>query len=252
MNRRIDLSCDLGESRTAEERAVEIAIWPLITSANVACGGHVGDESSMKAAIDRCREHDVALGAHPSYPDREGFGRRTMAIDSDDLIESLASQLESLRRLGIAKKVELERVKPHGALYNEAQGDARLAAAIVEAVRRVAPHAAVVCADGSEVQRACLDAGIAVVREAFADRRYMPDGSLQPRSEEGSLLLNPKDAVAQALRLAQEGRVTSAGGTSVEVVFETMCAHSDMEGSVQRIGLVRSALTRAGFAIGRR
>jgi 5-oxoprolinase (ATP-hydrolysing) subunit A len=247
--RRIDLSCDLGEALSAEERAIEDAIWPMISAANVACGGHVGDERSMREAIDRCLEHGVTLGAHPSYPDREGFGRRHMEIATEDLVTSLAGQIEALRALGRERGLDVVRVKPHGALYNEAQVDPRLAEAVVAAVRQAIPSAALVSAGGSEVERACASSGLAVVREAFVDRRYLPSGALQPRSAQGSMLLDPEEAAAQALLLAREGRVIACDGTAVAVEFETLCAHSDMPRSVERIGYVRVRLVEAGFSI---
>lgn len=248
--RRIDLSCDLGEARSPEELAVEDEIWPLISAANVACGGHVGDERSMLASIERCLAHGITLGAHPSYPDREGFGRRHIEIATVDLVASLSGQIEALCSLGRKRGLDVVRVKPHGMLYNEAQADARLAEAVAAAVRQSAPAAALVCAGGSEVERACASAGLAVVREAFVDRRYLPSGALQPRSEPGSMLIDPDEAAAQALRLARDDQVIACDGTTVAVEFETLCAHSDMPGSVERIRLVRARLAGAGFVVG--
>jgi UPF0271 protein len=248
--RRIDLSCDLGEAVTEEERSIERAIWPLISSANVACGGHVGDEQTMREAIGLCAEHGVLLGAHPSYPDRDGFGRRHVEIEPDDLVSSLRAQLSALRMLGLERGLEVERVKPHGALYNEAQHDSRLAGAIVAAVRQAAPSAAVVSAGGFAVDSEARKERLAFVREAFVDRRYLADGTLQPRGEEGSLLVDPEDAALQAIRLAESGTVVAADGSEITVAFETLCAHSDMPGSVERIGRVRERLIRAGFTIG--
>lgn len=252
MSRLLDLSCDLGEARSDEERAVESAIWPMISAANVACGGHVGDEESMREAIERCVTHGVSLGAHPSYPDREGFGRRHVDMTTEALVASLSSQIELLRGVALERGIEVERVKPHGALYNEAQKDAALALAIIEAVRRAQPRAAIVCAAGSQVEREALRAGIAVVREAFVDRRYASDGALQPRGEPGSLLLDPEDAAGQAVRLAATGAVVASDGTEVPISFETLCAHSDMPGSAARIQCVLRALGDAGFAVQRR
>jgi UPF0271 protein len=151
----------------------------------------------------------------------------------------------------VERGLEVERVKPHGALYNEAQHDRRLAVAIVAAVRQAAPAAAVVSAGGFAVESDARKEGLAFVREAFVDRRYLADGTLQPRSEKGSLLVDPEDAAMQAIRLAESGTVVAANGSEITVAFETLCAHSDMPGSIERIGRVRERLIRAGFTIGR-
>lgn len=249
MSRLIDLSCDLGEARNDEESAVERAIWPLVSAANVACGGHVGDEQSMREAVGRCVEHGVTLGAHPSYPDREGFGRRHIEITGEELTASLVSQLMLLQGFAKERGRSIERVKPHGALYNEAQRNPQLAGAVVDAVKQAVARAAIVCAAGSAVERVAMGQGLAIVREAFVDRRYMPDGSLQPRSEMGSLLIDPDEAAAQALRLAESGEVVAVDGSVISISFETLCAHSDMVGSVERIGIVVSVLSDAGFRL---
>lgn len=252
MTRTIDLSCDLGEAVSEGERAVESEIWPLVSAANIACGGHVGDEESMRKAIERCAENGVVLGAHPSYPDREGFGRRHIAIRVDELIESLEEQIATLGRLAAEQGLALERIKPHGALYNEAQRETGLAEAVVAACRATAPRAALVCAPGSRSEEAARNAGLAVVREAFADRRYDPDGSLQPRGEAGALLEDPDDTARQAVSLSRSGTVLASDGRSVRIPFDTLCVHSDMKGAVDRIRRVREALAEAGFTISRR
>jgi UPF0271 protein len=249
MSRAVELSCDLGEAVTDSERAVERAIWPMITAANVACGGHVGDVDSMREAIARCLEFEITLGAHPSYPDREGFGRRHVDMTFDDLVSALSAQLDVLRRLAADAGLEVERVKPHGALYNEAQKDDELAAAVLQAVTQTAPGAALVCAAGSAVERACSKSGARIVREAFVDRRYESNGSLQPRAQRNSLLIDPDEAAAQALRLAERGAVIAVDGSEVRIEFETLCAHSDMPGSVDRIRTVRERLEAAGFPL---
>lgn len=251
MNDRVDLSCDLGEARNDEETAVENAIWPLISAANVACGGHVGDEKSMRVAIAKCEDHEVILGAHPSYPDREGFDRKSIEITIEALVSSLSSQLALFRSLAAERRKDIERVKPHGALYNDAHRNSCLAEAVVSSVAQVLPRAAIVCADGSEVDRASREAGLAVVREAFVDRRYLSNASLQPRSEAGSLLTDPEAAADQALRLAASGHVIAADGAVVRLTFETLCAHSDMPGSVERIQRVCARLAAAGFEVRR-
>ena len=227
----LDLSADLGEGSPGEEQ-----IWPLITSANVACGGHTGDEHSMREAARFARQHGVRLGAHPSYPDRENFGRKSLDITPDALRASLISQLESLRSFA-----PIEHVKPHGALYNDAHKNRALAGVIIEAMRELDPTLALVAPDHSQMAAAARAAGTRVIREAFADRRYEPDGSLTPRTIPGSTL-TIEEAAAQAALLAKEGAVLARNGSRVVIAFDTLCIHADMENAVERLRAIRAAV----------
>jgi UPF0271 protein len=229
----IDLSADLGEGSPGEDE-----IWPLITSANVACGGHVGDESSMREAAALARKYGVTLGAHPSYPDRENFGRLPMQMPPDALRASLVSQISALRSFG-----EVRHVKPHGALYNEAHRDFELARVIVEAIRLVDPSIALVAADSSQMAAAARAAETPVIREAFADRRYEADGSLTPRKIAGSTL-TVDEAAAQASLLVREGAVIARDGSRIALRFDTLCIHADMERAADRLRAVHAALVR--------
>ncbi len=226
----IDLSADLGEGAPGEDE-----IWPLIDSANVACGGHTGDLASMTHAAARARELGVRLGAHPSYPDRANFGRKSMTMPAAALRDSLIAQLDALRALA-----PVHHVKPHGALYNDAHRDRRLAEVIVEAVGK---GVAIVCADSSQMAAVARERGVPVIAEAFADRRYRADGSLTPRSEPGSLL-TVEEAAAQAALLAREGVAIAGDGSRVAIRFDTLCIHADMEHAVERLRAVRQALGR--------
>lgn len=228
----IDLSADLGEGSPGEDE-----IWPLIDSANVACGGHVGDEESMRDAVRRAREHGVKLGAHPSYPDREHFGRRSLEIAPDELRDSLIVQISALHALG-----GVQHVKPHGALYNDAHKDRALAEIIVTAIRTVDPNIALVAPDHSQMAAAARDAGMRVIREAFADRRYEPDGSLVFRKIPGSTL-TIDEAAAQASLLARESVVIAHDGSRVPLQFDTLCIHADMERAVERLRAIRASIS---------
>ncbi|MCM2314613.1 MAG: LamB/YcsF family protein [Thermoanaerobaculia bacterium] len=248
----VDLSCDLGEASTPDAVATETAIWPLVTSANVACGGHAGDADSMRAAVVLARRHGVRLGAHPSFPDREGFGRRAVEISDEALVAALVAQLEELHSIAwIEGGVALERVKAHGALYNLAHHDSRLARLLTEATLAVAPGAALVCPAGSAMEHAAGERGLQVVREAFADRRYLPDGALVPRGDRRALLDDPAESAAQALSLATHAMVTADDGSELVVAHETICVHSDMPGAVERLVAIRVALARRGVGIRR-
>ena len=227
----IDLSADLGESAPDED-----AVWPLITSANVACGGHIGDAASMSHAARRARELGVRLGAHPSFPDRENFGRVSMQIAPADLRASLIAQIEALRAYA-----PLRHVKPHGALYNDAHNDVLLAGVIIDAIREVDPDLSIVCSNTSQMATAARAAGTRVIREAFADRRYNADGSLVTRSIAGSLL-TVEEAAEQAALLAKQRAVIARDGSRVSVAFDTICIHADMEHAVDRLRAIRQRL----------
>ena len=229
----IDLSADLGEGAPDEPE-----IWPLITSANVACGGHYGDVDSMTHATRRARELGTHIGAHPSYPDRENFGRKSMSMPPEALRASIIEQIKAL--LDIAGS--LHHVKPHGALYNDAHKDNALAAIVIESIRTVDPTLPIVCSDLSQMAVAARETGTPVIREAFADRRYNADGSLVARSEAGSLL-GVDEAASQAAMLANEGAVIARDGTRIAIPFDTICVHADMEHAVERLRAIRKNLS---------
>ena len=235
---RIEISCDLGEARTEEERAVEARLWTLVDAANVACGGHVGDRESMREAVRAASRNGVILGAHPSFPDREGFGRRPMEIPPDALARSLREQIGVLRGIAEEEGVELRRVKPHGALYNLAHTDEKLASIVAEAVQE-SGWLALVASPGSALLGAGERLGLEVIAEAFGDRRYRNDGSLVPRSEKGALLLDINEAAAQVERLATLGRVVTAAGEEIPIRFATVCVHGDMPDAVARVEAIR-------------
>lgn len=225
----IELSADLGEGSPREDE-----VWPLIDRANIACGGHVGDEQTMREAARLAREHGVITGAHPSYPDREHFGRRSIAIEPPALHHALVAQLQALRAI-----CDVRHVKPHGALYNDAHADRALAGVIADAMIAVDPSLSLVAPDQSQMAVVARERGIAVIREAFADRRYAPDGALVPRSVSGSTL-SVDEAIAQATLLATKGVVIAMDGTRVPIAFDTLCVHADMDGAVERLAALRA------------
>ncbi len=246
----IDLSCDLGEAIDAPSLAVEAAIWPLITSSNIACGGHVGDDDSMRRSVRLALQHGVLIGAHPSYPDREHFGRKSMQLDSATLATALDEQLSALSRIINEEGGDLSHVKPHGALYNDAHHDLEVARIIVAIC--LERQLALVASPGSAVEREAHRAGCSVIREGFADRRYRSDGSLQPRSEVGALILDFDEAVAQALLLATHQTVIASDGGEIELPCQTICVHSDMPGAPERLTRIRAVLLAGGVTPSRR
>ena len=237
----IELSCDLGEAYDAHGREVELAIWPMIDAANVACGGHAGDAESMRAAAAAAADLGVILGAHPSYPDRAGFGRKTMDLPPSALMASLIAQIAALAEIGRRHDVALQRVKAHGALYNDAHRRIELARVIVASMKHVDSTLSIVAAETSAMAVAAREAGLDVIREAFADRRYRDDGALVSRSEPDALL-SVEEAAAQAALLATQGVVITQTGQRLPVEFDTICIHADMAQSFERLKAIRQAV----------
>lgn len=245
--RRIDLNADVGELPGLAE--VEEELLGVVTSVNVACGGHAGDEASMARVVRAALERGVAIGAHPSYPDREGFGRRAMPMLPADLSAAVAAQVSALlavtRRLG----GRLAHVKPHGALYNAAAKESSLALSIAEGVARVAPGVVLVGLAGSAMLEAFESAGFPVAGEAFADRGYERDGTLTPRERPGALKRTAAEAAEQAVSIATRGEVYASDGTPVRVDARTLCLHSDTPGAVDFARTVAARLGEAGVRL---
>jgi 5-oxoprolinase (ATP-hydrolysing) subunit A len=237
----IELSCDLGEASDEKWLAVERELWTLIDAANVACGGHAGDAGSMRDAARTANERGIILGAHPSYPDRENFGRRSMKMDPHELRAALIHQLSTFAAIAAKEDVALQRVKAHGALYNDAHADRALAEVIVEAMKSVDESLSIVAANTSAMALAAREAGIDVIREAFVDRRYMPDGSLVSRKD-ADALLSIDDAAEQAHLLATKHEVIARDGKALVLEFDTLCIHADTPGAVERARAIRARL----------
>lgn len=241
----IDLNADLGESADPDRLALDAALLGVVSSANIACGGHAGDERTMTAVLGAAAAHGVAIGAHPSYPDRPGFGRRPMTLEPAALRRSLAEQLDALRSIADRHGVTVRHVKPHGALYHAAMTDPAVAELVAESAAglRLVGQAGM---PGVEVWRSM---GREVLAEAFADRRYRPDGPLVPRSHAGAMITDPEEAAAQAVRIAVHGRVSAVGGAEVRLRAGTICVHSDTPGALAVAGAVRAGLQAAGVRI---
>jgi UPF0271 protein len=247
----MDLNADLGESFGRWSLGDDERLVEHLTSANLACGFHAGDFRVMEATVELCRRAGVAVGAQPGYPDLLGFGRRPMSFTPDEVESLVRYQIGALEAFCRAHGVEMQHVKPHGALYNQAAADPALATAIARATARFSGGLLLFGLASSEAMAsAAADAGLRFVPEAFADRRYLADGSLQPRSEAGSLLADPAAAAAQAVSIAVDGSVTAADGREVAIRAESLCCHGDTPGAVEIARAVRSGLTEAGVAIG--
>jgi len=245
--RTIDLNADVGE--LPELAGVEEDLLGVVTSVNVACGGHAGDAASMERVVRAALARGVAVGAHPSYPDREGFGRRAMRITPEEVSAAVARQVADF--LAVARRCGawVAHVKPQGALYNAAARDEALARAIAEGVARAAPGVVLVGLAGSVMLRAFADAGFPFAGEAFADRGYEPDGTLTPRGRPGALKGTEDEAAAQAVAIAARGEVVASDGTTVRVAAKTLCLHSDTPGAVGFARAVAARLREAGVGI---
>jgi UPF0271 protein len=240
----VDLNADVGEGC-----GQDAALMPLISSANIACGLHAGDEDSMRAAVQLARDHGVAIGAHPSFPDREHFGRREMQLSPADLHDCIVAQLRSLAAVAAAAGARLRHAKPHGALYNMAARDERLADIVVGALRSVDPSLTVFGLAGSALLKAASRMGLRSLGEAFADRAYRPDGSLVPRDEPGSVLHDESAVAARAVAIVRERGVLAIDGTRISLDAETICVHGDTPGAAVLASRIRDALAAAGIRV---
>ncbi len=240
----VDINADLGEGAGHDEELFE-----LISSANIATGFHAGDSDSMHAAVSAAKKHGVAVGAHPSFFDRENFGRKELKISSPEVFDAVAYQLGVFQAIASAVGVRPNHVKPHGALYNMAVRDRDLADAIARAIKSVDPRLILFAPDKSELARAGEAYALQVAREIFADRNYLNDGWLVPRTRPDALLRDPKEAARRVLRMLREHKVRSVEGRDVEVRGETICVHGDTPGAVEFARELRSQLEREGVRI---
>ena len=247
--RTIDLNADIGESFGRWRLGDDEALLDVVTSANVACGFHAGDPATLVATCRAADLRGVAIGAQVGYRDLAGFGRRFVDVSADDLYADVLYQLAALD--GIARTVgsAVTYVKPHGALYNAVVHHEVQADAVIRAVADYSRELPVVGLPGSTLLAAAAGAGLATVREAFADRGYTAAGTLVPRSEPGALLDDPEEVAARVLRLVREGRVTATDGAEVELEADSVCVHGDSPGAVAMALAVRNALSGAGVRL---
>ncbi len=225
--RSIDVNTDLGESFGAWTMGHDAGVLPFVSSANIACGFHAGDPMTMQRTVRAALDRGVAIGAHPSFPDLQGFGRREMQISAQEVHCIVLYQIGALAAFVRAAGGRLGHVKPHGALYNMAARDPSLADAIADAVRAFDDKLLLVGLAGSELPRAGVRAGLAVAHEAFTDRRYRRDGSLVPRGEPGAVIDDMGAVTAQAVSIARDGCVTADDGSTLRISADTLCLHTD-------------------------
>jgi len=246
---KIDLNCDMGELPEAIADGTQESLMPSLTSVNVACGAHAGDERTMKTTIEQALRWKLAIGAHPGYPDRANFGRLELKLPPYQIAASVFEQVRALAQVAAGCGARLVHVKPHGALYNQAVRDRQIAEAIAEGVARWSRDVVLVGLAGSPMLDVFRNAGFAVAAEAFADRRYEADGTLRSRKFEDALIRNPEEAARQALHIVERGALTACDGTEVSVDAQTLCIHGDTPGAPEIAAAVARILREAGVTL---
>ena len=244
MSRRLDLNADLGEGC-----AFDAELMSVVTSCNIACGGHAGDTASMRTALSLAKENHVAAGAHPSFPDRENFGRTKSTLSGAALEDSLREQVAALKSEADALGVSLTHLKPHGALYNMAALDAGLAESVVAVLRDLLPDAALFGPPSSKLQAAANGHNISFVAEGFADRAYEADGRLRDRTLDGAVIHDAETQSNQALTMATRKEVVTYPGETIALPVETICDHGDTPGAFAAAQSIKATLERHGITL---
>ncbi len=245
----VDLNSDLGESFGAYTIGLDEEVIVHVSSANIACGYHAGDPLVMDRTVAAAKAAGVAVGAHPGFPDRMGFGRRNMACTPEEVRAYVQYQLGALKAFTTAHGVPLQHCKPHGALYNMAAKDPALAEAIVQAIQEVDPQVILLGPSGSALLTAGRKAGLRVASEVFADRAYLWDGSLVPRSLPGAVIHDRDTAIQRSIRMVKEGMVTAINGEEVSITADSICVHGDNPSAVEFVRTIRAALEAEGVII---
>lgn len=249
MKRIVDLNSDLGEGFGLWTMGDDACILQYVTSANIACGFHAGDPQTMLRTVQGAHERKAAVGAHPGYPDLAGFGRRPMSCSPEDVYAFCLYQIGALAAVCRAEGVSLCHVKPHGALYTQSSIDHRLAAAVAHATHDAAPDLILLGLAGTEHEVAAREVGVRFAAEVFADRAYMPDGSLMSRSRTGSVLDDPVTVAARALQIVEDGTVEAEGGVLIAVQADSICLHGDNPAACRIAAAVRDILNEAGVRL---
>ena len=243
----IDFNCDMGESFGVHKLGYDEEVIGYITSANVACGFHAGDPGWMAHTVRIAEENVVGVGAHPSFPDLQGFGRRAMKVEPEEAKNDVKYQVGALQAFTAGKR--LQHVKPHGAMYNQAVNDSALATAICEAILEIDPGLILLALAGSPWLKVAEDMGIRVAREIFADRALNTDGTLVARSIPGSMIHDVDEVAERSVRMVKDGVATAITGEEIEVEADSLCLHGDTPGAVEMVKAVRSELESAGVDI---
>ena len=247
MRRSIDLNADLGEDESPQGIKRELALMKLISSCNIACGGHAGSPASMERMLNAAKASNVMAGAHPSYPDRKNFGRQSMEISHSQLRSSLQDQINLLMKISTRCGASLKHLKPHGALYNDAQNIGTLAELLVKLAGR--SRLAIVGMSGSFVDNMARKHRVKFIAEAFVDRRYDDESRLVSRNEERALIVDKSKRVEQGLAIARGEYISSIEGKNIRITADSLCLHADSKGAVSSAEAIRKALENSGFPI---
>lgn len=240
----VDLNCDMGEGM-----GNDAAIMPFISSANIACGFHAGDDVAMHETVAMAIKHGVAIGAHPSYPDKENFGRKTMTLPAREIYALVFEQIEKLNSIAKAQNSKLNHVKPHGALYNAAAVNPEISEAIVNAIVDFNPKLILFGLANSEMINAAKTKGLAFRQEVFADRTYQSDGTLTPRTQSKALIESEQDSIKQVLQMIQQKSVTAVDGSVIPIQADTICIHGDGKHAVAFAKALNQRLHNEGIQI---
>lgn len=240
----IDINADLGEGGAVDEQ-----LFPLISSANIACGGHAGDAASMRRSVKLAIAHQVTIGAHPSLNDRAGFGRTWIPVAPEDLHTTIVQQITMLLRICNDEGAEMSYVKAHGALYNRAATDPSVAETVCRAVSSINPALRIVTQPGSVLEREAMLLGLPVIREVFADRASRVDGTLVPRDQPGAVFRDPEAIAARMVKMITTGELIAINGEVIHLSADTICIHSDTPGAVEIATVLGDRLRQSGIAI---
>ncbi len=249
MTKRVDLNSDLGESFGVYTLGMDKEVLEVITSANIACGMHAGDPLVMAATVKMAVQTGTAIGAHPGYPDLQGFGRRNLAMSAAEVKDYVIYQVGALEAFARAQGKKLQHVKAHGAMYNMAAKDYKLALALAEAVKAVNPDLILLALANSEMVRAAKDVGVKVAEEVFADRAYNSDGTLVTRGIPGAMIHDRAVAIPRVVRMVTEGKVTAINGEDITIKADSICVHGDNPEAINFVKEIKKALIEAGVSI---
>lgn len=241
---KMDLNCDMGESFGVYSLGYDEQAMPYVTSINVACGFHASDPSNMLKTIKKAKQYELAIGAHPSFPDLVGFGRRAMAASGEEIYADVVYQIGALAAICDSQGLNLQHVKVHGALYNLAEKDVAIGSAIAEAIKSVDPALYMVCSCNSAMVKAAQTVGVKYVEEAFADRAYTREGTLVSRSQPGAVIHDVKEVAERVLSIVKTGVVRTIDGSEIPLKAQTICVHGDTPGAVDMIREIRTRLTQ--------
>lgn len=246
---KVDINSDLGESFGAYSIGLDHEVLKFVSSANIACGWHAGDPLVMNETVVNAIKNNVAIGAHPGYPDLMGFGRRNISISPEEIKMYTLYQVGALQAFITAHGGKLQHVKPHGAMYNMAAVDYKLALAVAEAIKLIAPDVILLGLAGSEMIRAAKEVSLKFAQEVFADRAYQSNGTLVPRSQPGAVIHDPEFAIERVLRMVKEGKVEAITGELIDIKADSICVHGDNPEAVEFVSRIRERLTIEGIDI---